>query len=229
MFAPSRRLQANRPSVLCEMTFGPRFELVDGQAHAYVERGEGGVEGTGFIEAHFVNELLEDDGVVGEEIDAPLPVIEADGAADDLADAVAVTAANHAVVVHEALALVEGERVPVLIAGAQAVHGIEADVLCCRDRRKEALGHGFLLTVENFLDGGVPLGRVLFETLFSERGVGLAGGLIKAELNDGEVGELWLEEVVEGGLGQGQLDTVEVFDGVAEVDEHEVALVPQDG
>src|SRR6185312_14303997 len=39
----------------------------------------------------------------------------------------------------------------------------------------------------------------------------------------------WLEKVVEGGLGQRQLDTVEVFDGVAEVDEHEVALVSHDG
>src|SRR6185312_15438595 len=216
MFCAGSLAAGQSASVLCEMTFGPRFKLVDGQAHAYVERGEGGVEGTGFIEAHFVNELLEDDGIVGEEIDAPLPIIEAYGAADDLADAVAVAAADHTVVVHEALALVEGKRVPVLIAGAQPVHGVEADVLCCRDGRKEALGHGFLLAVENILDRGVPLGRVLFKAALGERSVGLAGGLVKAQLNDGEVGEPWLEKVVEGGLGQRQLDTVEVFDGVAE-------------
>src|SRR5437867_1353307 len=48
------------------------------------ERAELGVVGARLVETHLVNQLLEDHRVVGEQIDAPLPVVETDRAGDDL-------------------------------------------------------------------------------------------------------------------------------------------------
>ena len=83
-----RRRWLRRSGLLGEAAFGPGFELIGGEADADVEGAEVGVEGAGLVEAHLVDELLEDGGIVGEEIDAPFPVVESDGAGDDLADAV---------------------------------------------------------------------------------------------------------------------------------------------
>ena len=59
--------------------------------------------------------------------------------------------------------------------------------------------------------------------------VGLAGGLVEAELDDRDVGVDGREEVVELGLGEIEFDLVEGFEGVAEVDEDQVALVAELG
>src|SRR5438046_10596705 len=53
------------------------------------------VDGAGFIEAHLIDEFLEDQGIVREEIDAPLPIAETDGTGDDLNYASRVMAARH--------------------------------------------------------------------------------------------------------------------------------------
>src|SRR5439155_17989600 len=51
---------------------------------AHVERPEERVARARRVEAHLVHELLEDERVVGEERDAPFPVVEADRARDHL-------------------------------------------------------------------------------------------------------------------------------------------------
>ena len=50
------------------------------EAQTDEERSEKSVHCAGFVEAHLVDELFKDEGIVGIEIDAPLPVVEADGA-----------------------------------------------------------------------------------------------------------------------------------------------------
>ena len=66
---------------------------------------------------------------------------------------------------------------------------------------------------------------------FSEAsgGVGFDGGFVEAELDDGEIGVRGLEETAEFGAGEVALDLGELLDGVAEMDEHEVALVAELG
>ena len=86
--------------------------------------------------------FLKTTGSFGEEVYAPLPVIHADRAGDDLLDLVAVAAADQAVLVHHALALGEGHGVPVDLLAALAVHGIEAEVFGVGDGGEEARGHG---------------------------------------------------------------------------------------
>ena len=56
------------------------------------------VDSADFVEAHFVDKLLEDQGFGGEEVDAPLPVVEADRSGDDLFDLTGIAAADEAVV-----------------------------------------------------------------------------------------------------------------------------------
>lgn len=77
-----------------EIPFSPGLEFVEGEAEGEKEVAEEAVDGGDFVEAHFIDQFLEDDGVFGEEGDAPLPVIEADGAGDDLLDASGVASAD---------------------------------------------------------------------------------------------------------------------------------------
>src|SRR5579863_8140293 len=88
-----------------------------------------------FVETHFVDQLFEYQRVVGEQINAPLPVVKTDRSADDLPDFSRVTAADHAMVVHLASAFSDRKLVPVLVFSTAAVHGIEAGVTVRRDIR----------------------------------------------------------------------------------------------
>src|SRR5579871_4623089 len=94
---------------------------------------EHGVDGADFVEAHLVDQLFEDQWIVGEQIDTPLPIVKADGASDDLFYRSGITAADHAMIVHLACAFFDGELVPVLVFATAAVHGIEAGVAIRRN------------------------------------------------------------------------------------------------
>lgn len=50
------------------------------------------IHGAYMVETHFVDQLLEDQGIVCEEVYTPLPVIESNGAGDDLSYFASVTA-----------------------------------------------------------------------------------------------------------------------------------------
>src|ERR1019366_7823726 len=198
-------------------------------AHAHIERPEEGVDGADFIEAHFVDEALENGGVVGEKIDAPFPIVEADGSGNDLAHFAGVSAADGAVLLHHALAVGEGFLVPVLGLAAAAVHGVEADVAGGGNFRPEARGHGLAVAVEGGLDLLFPLVGVGLDALFDEGAVDLGGGFVDAELDDGEVGGGGLEEIADSEARQIALRLVELLEAAAEVDEQDVALVPEEG
>src|SRR6266481_6396117 len=70
------------------------------------------VDGADLIEAHFIDEALEDERIFGEEVDAPFPIVEPDGARDDLAHVARVPAADHAVLVHHLFAVCHRFLVP---------------------------------------------------------------------------------------------------------------------
>ncbi len=62
-----------------------------------------------------------------------------------------------------------------------------------------------------------------------ERLVGLETGLVEAKLDHGEVGIFGLEEIAEMETAEIEFGLVEVGEGVAEVHEHEVALMADEG
>src|SRR5689334_3783401 len=76
-------------------------ERAGGEPDADVEGPEERVARARRVEAHLVNELLEDQGVVGEERDAPLPVVEADRARNHLRHLAGVPAPDLAMASHQ--------------------------------------------------------------------------------------------------------------------------------
>src|SRR5512141_1786140 len=89
-------------------------KLRDRHANADHKGAESRVNRAYFVEAHFVDQLLEDQWIIGEKINAPLPIVEANRAGDDLLYLSSVPAADHSVFVHLALAFFDRQRVPVL-------------------------------------------------------------------------------------------------------------------
>src|SRR5208337_1679400 len=158
---------------LWRVSFQQVLQAVGGAAQSYVKSSEERVDGAYVVETHLVDQLLEHQGIVGEEVDAPLPIVEADGSGDDLFYFSGIAATYHAVFVHLALALFHGKRVPVLVFAAAAVHGIKTNVAIRRHRGKEARLHRLFLARDGFLDGLFPLLRVWFYAAISERLIGL--------------------------------------------------------
>src|SRR5262249_44632751 len=72
-----------------------------GEPDPYVERPEERESRARRVEAHLVNELLEDERIVCEQRHAPLPVVEPDGALDDLHHPSGVAASDLSVPPHE--------------------------------------------------------------------------------------------------------------------------------
>src|SRR3989442_4609904 len=107
---------------------------------SHVERPEERVARAGRVEAHRVDELLEDERVVGEQRDAPLPVVEADRARDHLRHPAGVLAPDLAVPAHQLGARFRREVVPVHLLAAPLRHRVEGEVAARRDLREEAGG-----------------------------------------------------------------------------------------
>src|ERR1700689_2655046 len=127
------------------------------QADADVERGELPLRRAGFIEAHLVNEFLEHYRIVGEKIDAPFPIVESDRAGNNLRHFTGEAPPDQAVVMHEALAILERQTIPVVGAVALLVHRIETQVGPLRDFREQARRGLFALARKLGLDFGFPL------------------------------------------------------------------------
>src|SRR5215469_14005352 len=92
------------------------------------KRPELGVTCADLVETHFVDELLEHDGIVGVEIDAPLVIVEPDRAGNYLDDLAMIGASDDSMLAHHLRAGVEAEQIPVLHFAAAFVHRIEARV-----------------------------------------------------------------------------------------------------
>src|SRR6266849_7563655 len=95
-----------------QVSFQQFVQAVRRTAQSDVETSEQGIDGAYVVEAHFVDQLLENQGIVGEEVDTPLPVVKTDGAGDDLFHFSGIAASDEAVLVHLALAFFHGKRVP---------------------------------------------------------------------------------------------------------------------
>src|SRR5215472_1165821 len=115
------------------------------------------IDGAYMVETHFVDQLFEDQRIICEEVNTPLPVVESNGAGDDLPDFAGVTAAYEAVFVHLAGTLFDWQLIPVFVLATASVHGIEAGVTIGRDIGKEARVHRFFVTVKLALDFSLPL------------------------------------------------------------------------
>src|ERR1051326_7150867 len=99
-------------------------KIATGATHADIECAEERVNSADLVEAHFVNELLEDERIIGEKVDAPFPVVETDRSGDDLPNLSRVPATDQAVLVHLAGALFHRQCVPVLGFTAAAIHRV---------------------------------------------------------------------------------------------------------
>ena len=140
--APSNRLRRRLRLEPRRPPLQQRPQLLSPELQPHVERPEQPVERAGLVEAHLVDQLLEHHGIVGEEVDAPLPVVEADGTGDDLGHPAGVAPADEAVVLHHPLPLRERGVIPVLFLAPFLVHGIEADVAPGRYVGPEPAFHG---------------------------------------------------------------------------------------
>src|SRR5271154_4894478 len=96
------------------------------ESDAEVERAELRVRRARFVEAHLVNEFLEHERIVGEKIDAPFPIVEADRARNNLRHFAGEAPPDQAMVVHQALTILDRQSIPVVGAIALLVHRIEA-------------------------------------------------------------------------------------------------------
>src|SRR5271154_5655431 len=126
------------------------------ESDAEVKRAELRVRGAGFVKAHLVNEFLEHNRIVGEKIDAPFPIVESDRAGNNLRHFTGEAPPDQAVVVHEALAILERQTIPVVGAVALLIHRIETQVWPRGDFREQARRNLFALARKLGLDYGFP-------------------------------------------------------------------------
>src|SRR5208283_2344217 len=93
----------------------PLSQLRHRAAHPDEKLSKRGILSANLIEAHFVDELLEHQRLGCKQIHAPLPIVEADGAGDNLLHLAGVAAADRAMLFHLPLPLLDGKGVPVLV------------------------------------------------------------------------------------------------------------------
>src|SRR5581483_9099008 len=86
---------------------------------------------------HAIDDLLNVVRIVGEERYAPLGVVEAGRTRDELKDFAVVLPAHSAMTAHQAFALVEGQRKPILFRRASLRHRIEAEDFPYGEKRIE--------------------------------------------------------------------------------------------
>src|SRR5213078_2857023 len=92
--SPAARMIPASPMLLRHFAVQKLAQTAPGAAHADVEMPELCIHSADFVEAHLVNQLLEDQWIVGEQIHAPLPIVEADRAGDDLFDLSGIATAH---------------------------------------------------------------------------------------------------------------------------------------
>src|SRR5258705_891722 len=157
--------KARRPAV--EQTFQTRRRKTKPDKKS----AEQAVNGAGFVEAHFINEFFKNQRIVGKKIDAPFPVIEADGSGNDLGHAAGVMAPDHAVLAHHSLALANRLAVPVLGLAAKFVHRVKAQIAALGNLWPQARRRRFALYGQLRFDCFVPFRRALLKSLRRQVGV----------------------------------------------------------
>ena len=85
------------------------------------------------------------------------------------------------------------------------------------------------MPVQLALDLRLPLIRMRLDALVREFFVDLQCRIVQAQFDDGEIRRRRLEVITEAQVGELKLGLVEIGKRVAEVDQHEVALVSDEG
>src|ERR1700733_16679 len=85
------------------------------------------------------------------------------------------------------------------------------------------------MAVELALDLGLPLVGVRHDSLISELFVNFQRGIIEAEFDDRKIRSRGIEIIAQTQIGELKLSLIEVRECVAKVDQHEVALVSDQG
>ena len=164
-------------------------DFIDRKLETGEEVTELSILGTDGIEAHFVNDAFEIDGVVSKERDAPFPVIEARGAGDELEDFAVPSSPDFGVTSHEFFALGEVEGIPILTWGtATFVHGIEAHHWPSWEDWIEAISGIFFYALAKGDELFGMFGGAEGELVFIDQGLGVIGfaGGVFASLGHGE-------------------------------------------
>ena len=207
-------------------------DFIDRELETGEEVTELSILGTDGIEAHFVNDAFEIDGVMGKESDAPFPVIEARGAGDELEDFAVPSAPDFGVTGHEFFALGEVEGIPILPWGAATfVHGVEAHHWPSWEDWIEAIFGIFFYALAKGDEFFGMFGGAEWELVFIDQGLGVVGfaGRVFASLGHGE-------ETISGGEEIGaECDGEAFFEGAGflqigtEEHESEVSLGGEHG
>src|ERR1039457_1010005 len=157
------------------------------KSHTNEELPKQRIHRTDFVEAHFVNQFLEHQRIGGKQIHAPLPIVEADGAGNNLLHLAGVAAAHHAVFFHLTLTLLDGQRIPILLFTALAIHGIKAQVAAVAYRGIQPWTHGFALARERLFHCFVPLLGKRLQPALGELSKELHAGVVQAQLDHRQI------------------------------------------
>jgi len=179
-----------------------------------------------FVEAHLVDQLFEYQRIIGKEIDAPFPIIESDRASDDLSDVACISAAHESMFTHLAGAFRDRQLIPVLVFTAAPVHWIKAGVAVRRDVGIKPGFHRFFMALKLTFNLGFPLIGVRLNALIGQFLVDLERLVIKTQFDNRKVGGGLFQIVAEAQVGQLEFGLIQVRKSVAEVDQHQVTLVP---
>ena len=126
---------------------------------------------------------------------------------------------------HLPLPFLDRQLVPVLLLASAAVHRIKAEIARGRNLRIEAAVHGLPLAVHSLFHHGVPFRRVRFSALVPQVAVHLDGRFIQAQLYYRKIGSGLLQEIAQAQSGKLQLRRFELLEGVAEVQQQQVAFM----
>src|ERR1043165_9733318 len=95
--------------------------------------------------------------------------------------------ADHAVLAHHALALVNRLAVPVLSLAAGFIHWVKTEITAPRDFRPEARGRGFALLDELRVDFAVPLCRTRLQSFRGQLGIEVDRGFVQTQFDDRDI------------------------------------------
>ena len=126
---------------------------------------------------------------------------------------------------HHALPFRKRNGIPVHLLAAFAVHGIKTQILRIRNSREESRLHGFGSALERGGNLRIPLRRVCLKSLGRCRFVGLPARLVQSQFDDRNVRVRRDQKVGKRRLRELQFHLVQRLEGVAKVDEDQIALV----
>jgi len=166
----------------------------------------------GLVEPHLVDDVLDLDGVLGEQRHAPLVGVEADRGSDDLLYPSGEGFAGFPVAAHHVGAVLEGEGIPVVFGATTLAHRVETDVLVVRDV-------GFELPFDVVPEPGVDVLDVALEVVVRD---------VARDLRHREIGSRLCRKACQRRLFELAFGPRERIEARPEVDDHEVGLVAED-